>query len=103
MYPGDERAKWRPQLLRDARVVHWWDERRLLGRQLLVDLRPYNHLRAPGSRDFQGQILWDAYLLFDRTARWEQSPKGLVSWGYTVMATRTTLAAHVSKLTHAPR
>ncbi len=98
MYPGDARGRWRRDLLTDDRVMHWWDEGRLLGRQLLAQLRPYSRLRAPGSRDFQEKILWDAYLLFDRKARWDRSPTGLVSWGYTVMTTRKTLAEQVASL-----
>ncbi len=103
MYPGDARDRWRRDLLTDARVVHWWEERRFFGRQVLVDLRSYRQVRAPGSRDFQGEILWDAYLLFDRTARWEQSPKGLVSWGYTVMTTREALADQLGRLLQSQR
>lgn len=103
MYPGDARARWRRDLLTDDRVMHWWDERRLLGRQVLVQIQPYSQLRAPGSRDFQEQVLWDAYLLFDRKARWDQSPSGLVSWGYTVMTTRSTLAEQVGRLLQSER
>jgi hypothetical protein len=35
--------------------------------------------------------LWDSYLLFDRAATWNDTPSGVLSWGYTVMRTRRQL------------
>ena len=102
MYPGAARDKWRRDLLPDPRAVHWWDEQRAVGREMLTILQPYANVRAAGSREFDGDILWDAYLLFDHTARWDKSPGGLVSWGYTVMATRQPLQDDLFRLLKAP-
>ena len=91
MYPGDARPKWRGEILDDARVVHWWDDKRVVGRRLLRDVRQMSARRASGSREFEGDILWDAYLLFDGTARWAQAPTGLVKWGYPILPAREAL------------
>lgn len=103
MVGGDARDRWRADLLPDRRVQHWWDEGRIVGRRLLDDLRPHHALRAPGSKDFRGPILWDAYLLFDRRARWGATMPAPVSWGYTILAARDTLAEHVNRQLRNPK
>ncbi len=99
MYPGDARSKWRPDLLTDPRISHWWDDRRLVGLHMIDKLRPHAALRAEGSRPFEGKILWDAYLLFDRRARWAGAfPTALVRWGYPIMPSRAALAGQIDAL-----
>lgn len=98
MYPGDARTRWRADLLSDRRVRHWWDERRLVAKQLTADIRPFEALRAPGSRVFKDDLLWDAYVLFDRDARWQKEMPRPVSWGYTILAAKDALAAGVKSL-----
>jgi hypothetical protein len=98
MYPGDARNRWRSDLLTDRRVQHWWDERKLTGIQLTSDVAPLTALRAPGSRVFDEEILWDAYLLFDTEARWHQSLPQPVTWGYTILAAKEALGVGVRKL-----
>lgn len=92
MYRGDARDRWRAGLLDDPRVEHWWDEKRLVGARLLTELHPHAGRRAAGSRVFEGDVLWDAFLLFDRRAEWGTSLPQPVSWGYTILATRDALA-----------
>lgn len=96
MVGTDARDRWRADLLPDRRVEHWWDEGRLVGRRVLDDLRPHISLRAPGSTEFRGDVLWDAYLLFDRKARWGTTMPAPVSWGHTILAARDTLATQVN-------
>ena len=97
MVAGDARDRWRPDLLTDRRVEHWWDDNRVVGKRLLEDLRPYASVRAAGSKEFRGQVLWDAYLLFDGRARWGTTLPAPVSWGYTILAARDALATHVGE------
>ncbi len=98
MYPGDARARWRAGLLPDRRVQHWWDEKRLTGTRLVSDIRGFEILRAPGSRAFDDDVLWDAYLLFDGQARWRAMTPRPASWGYTILAAKDALAAGVGTL-----
>ena len=91
MYPGDEKSRWPRQLLNDDRIVHRWDEPKNAGKwflQRLSDLKPQ---RGAGRFPQNPEALWDSYLLFDRQGVWTDLPSGLVSWGYTVMATRNRL------------
>lgn len=92
MYPSDARDRWPPGLLSDARVEHWWDERRLVGTRLLKELGPYQAQRAPGSKQFTEDVLWDAYLLFDPRATWGPSMPAPVTWGFTILSARDALA-----------
>ena len=45
---------------------------------------------APGST-WNGEILWDSYLLYTGEATWDEAPTGLVHWGRTIVAGRETL------------
>jgi hypothetical protein len=92
MYPGDAQSKWPRELLTDRRVVHRWDEPKTAGRWFFTNLRALRPSRG-GDGMFPQRVdaLWDSYLLFDRTATWNSTPNGLVSWGYTVMRTRPQL------------
>ena len=38
-----------------------------------------------------GEILWDAYLLYGADARWDDAPNSLIHWGRTIVAGRETL------------
>lgn len=91
MYEGDSRARWRGELMPDRRVEHFWDERRLLGRQYYEDLSRLAGRRAPGTKETEGQILWDAYLLYPPGATWEGGRTNVISWGRTILLTKHTL------------
>jgi hypothetical protein len=92
MYPGDARDRWRSGLLSDARVVHFWDEAQSAGRLFAGILPRLAVQRATRSIDVEGDVLWDAYLLFGRDARWEvdEAPPDVVSWGSTILLTQET-------------
>lgn len=51
---------------------------------------------------WNGEILWDAYLLYGRDARWDGFPTGLIHWGRTIVAGRETLLKDITNLVHAP-
>jgi hypothetical protein len=42
--------------------------------------------------------MWDTWMLFDRGTRWNDTPDGLLSWGYTIMQTRAQLEADLEAL-----
>ena len=98
MYSGDARERWRAELLTDARVRHYWDEQRSVGRFYLQILPRLWAVRAPETVLSQADALWDAYLLYPADARWDEEPPNAVSWGSTILQTKETLAGNVRDL-----
>jgi len=92
MYPGDAESKWPRELLTDRRVEHRWDEPKAAGRWFMTNLSSLRPSRG-GDGVFPQRVdaLWDSYLLFDRTATWDDTPSGVLSWGYTLLRTRAQL------------
>jgi hypothetical protein len=98
MMPADTRAKWPSTLLTDPRVVHLWDEPKTMGRwfaPLTPALRPR---RSDGSAWSDGDILWDAYLLYGADAKWNETLTGPIHWGRTIVAGRETLQQDFGRL-----
>jgi len=98
MYPGDARERWRPELLGDVRVRHYWDEERFVGRGFLQVLPRLWALRAPETVLSQADALWDAYLLYRTDARWDEEPPTALSWGATILQTQETLQRDIAPL-----
>jgi hypothetical protein len=92
MYPGDARDRWRPGLLADPRVAHFWDEPRSIGRLFFGRLPRIAGRAAPGTVAVEGDVLWDAYLLYGRDASWDgdDTPPDPISWGRTILLTQET-------------
>ena len=91
MYPGDARARWRQALLPDSRAEHFWDESKAVGRLYHTLVPRMLGRRAPRSKEMEGDVLWDSYLLYAPDARWDSAPPEAVSWGSTIMMSRETL------------
>ena len=88
--PTDSRSQWDDELLDDPRVTHLWDEAGTAGRWFAD---PDNlGLRYPGP------VVWDAFLLFDRQARWDRTPSNLASSGWTVIGRTDELKAALEPL-----
>ncbi|MDP9366531.1 MAG: hypothetical protein M3Q10_20285, partial [Chloroflexota bacterium] len=88
--PTDSRSQWDDELLVDPRVTHLWDEAGTAGRWFAD---PDNlGLRYPGP------VVWDAFLLFDRQARWDGTPSNLVGSGWTVIGSTDKLEAALAPL-----
>ena len=102
MYPGDARAKWPPSLLTDARVIHRWDEGKLVGIWYGDRTAAMRSQLAAGS-SWNGQILWDSYLLYGTDATWTNAPTGLIRWGRTIVAGREPLRQDFERLFEMPR
>jgi hypothetical protein len=90
MYPGDDRSRWPPSLLADSRVIHRWDEKKLLGRWYGTRADRMRDRLTPES-EWNGEILWDAYLLYGPDVTWDDEPTRLIHWGRTIVAARETL------------
>ena len=84
MVDTDERARWQPGLLDDLRVRHFWDEQKVVGRWFAT------HDEVIGL-EFEGETLWDVFLVFPRDARWEELPQPLSSWGRPIIHERKAL------------
>ena len=90
MYPGDERSKWPSGLLTDPRVVHYWDEQKVVGEWF--GKHPDTTILS------NGKVLWDAFLLYGQEARWDDKPSPLVSAGRTIVAKREELRKNLLPL-----
>jgi hypothetical protein len=91
MYPGDSRERWHQSLLADSRTLHFWDDTKSIGRLYHRLVPRMMGRRAPHSKDMEGDVLWDTYLLYPPAAAWEASPPEAISWGSTIMMSRETL------------
>ena len=98
MLPADSRAKWPADLLADSRVIHRWDEPKATGTWYGKRTDGMKPQLAFGSAWGNGEILWDAYLLYDADARWDDAPTSLIHWGRTIVAGRETLKVDFEKL-----
>ena len=97
MFPGDARSKWRPDILTDARVIHRWDNRRLVGRwcaERALSLQS----KLTAESNWNGEILWDAYVLYSPKAGWDDAPNGVIHLGRTIVAARETLRIDAERL-----
>jgi hypothetical protein len=90
MFQGDERSRWPGSLLTDPRVVHFWDEQKVVGAWF------GNHPDYSGLS--KGQALWDAFLLYGAESRWDDKPSHLISTGRTIMAKREELGKSLPPL-----
>jgi hypothetical protein len=103
-YPGDARERWRPSLLADARVIHFWDEPQSVGRVFFNALPRLAPRTAPETIEIDGDALWDAYLLYGRDAHWDTNdrPPEVISWGATILVTKETLQRELANLLARP-
>jgi len=97
MFPGDARSKWPPSLLTDPRVIHRWDEGKLVGTRYGGHTNKIGAQLSPGS-SWNGDILWDSYLFYGADAQWDEAPTNLVHWGRTIVAGRETLRQDFQRL-----
>jgi hypothetical protein len=90
MYPGDS-PKAFPKartFLPDRRVMHYWDQRKDVGRWFVKAL----------PSDYKGEIQWDAYYLYNTDSVWEDQPSSLLVWGRTILESRQKLRDEVTRL-----
>jgi hypothetical protein len=77
MLPTDARSRWSwtGGVLTDPRVVHFWDEKKIVGSWLAKQENPQDE--TPG-------IVWDAFYLYGPDALWDVKPEPLIINGATV-------------------
>ncbi len=88
--PTDKRSRWDDDLLNDPRVTHLWDQGSAVG-GWFADPATLG-LRYPGL------VMYDAFLLFGREARWDDVPSNLLASGWTVIGTTDELEAALNAL-----
>ena len=98
MYPGDDRERWPSAVLPDRRVLHYWDERAVVGGWYGARLTAMEEQLAPGSKGVEPPVLWDAYLVYGPEARWDDAPTGLRQWGRTILLTSESFRKAVGAL-----
>ena len=99
MYPGDARAKWPAALLTDSRVLHVWDEQRVVGTRYLANLPAMLTQRAPATMPPTADAMWDAFFVYPPGQAWQDPVPLPSSWGYPIMVTRDQLLRDVEALT----
>ena len=95
MYPGDSPDDFPAArtLMPDRRVSHYWDPGKDVGRWF------YGFVPS----NVTGEIEWDAFYLFDKTAVWTDKPTALLTSGRTILQERRNLTSKIAELLgHAP-
>lgn len=88
----DRRSEWDPKLLADQRVMHFWDERHVVGRwfgEHVGGSGGRTHGVAGGVQD----VAWDIYFLYGPDAHWESAPSPLLRSGKPIIAWRDEFQA----------
>ena len=91
MLPSDARSRWSwtGGILADRRAVHFWDEKKAVGRWFA---------QQENSGGSDPGIVWDTYYLYGSDALWDAKPEPLVSTGSTVRAEADRLVQEISPL-----
>ena len=79
-------------MLDDERVLQYWD------RDLLAGTWFGEHLDDIGAGNQTRGVYWDAFLVFDKDARWDRVPSPLVRGGATVISQSENLHAALAPL-----
>ncbi len=72
----------------DAPIVHYWDDTRRIGVEFKQRVIP----------NFDGEIAWDAFILFDSRATWANAQDHVLGWGSTVVDQEEQLFALLEEL-----
>ena len=89
MLSSDARSRWPDNLLTDPRVVHLWDGTRAAGRWFAEN------------EDFYLPIAWDVYYLYGPKARWDETPRPLLSSGGTILYRKDSLKRDLARFIEA--
>ncbi len=91
MIATDARGAWRwtGNVITDRRVVHFWDDQKVVGRWFAQQETP---------AEIDPGIVWDAYLLYGPEAEWKDKPEPLISRGATVLDEYETLEKNLLPL-----
>jgi hypothetical protein len=83
---SDVRETWNGKTMPDARVMHFWDGEREVGKWFSEQIDGYEG------------IAWDTYYLYGPEAVWENTPLPLAGVGRTIYGERETLEMQMQTL-----
>jgi hypothetical protein len=94
MYPGDSPDDFPAAraFMPDKRVTHFWDTGK--------DVGGWFYGFVPSN--VKGEIEWDAFYLFDKTAVWTDKPTGMLTSGRTILEQRRNLTSKIAELLGSP-
>ena len=91
MLGTDHHSRWDDKLLPDDRVIHLWDEEKLIGCWYAQQgLYPF------------GRTAWDIYFLYSPEAQWEEVPEPQLSSGFTIIVQSQQLLEDITPLIESP-
>lgn len=90
MFPGDSRNRWDGAGLVDPRVIHLWDDQKLVGSWFSAQL---THREEP---------TWDFYALYGPDATWTGDLPPALATGGTIIGRRDRLLAGVQQVLGTP-
>ena len=76
----DARSRWPEDVLRDPRVVHFWDDGRVVGRWYEENVTHRGE-----------EVEWDAFFLYGAAASWDATLPEAVAWGRTILSAKERL------------
>ena len=76
----DSRSRWPEHVLADPRVLHFWDEGKVVGR--------WYEQKVTHRGD---EVEWDAFFLYGPEASWDAKPPLVVTWGRTILSAKERL------------
>ena len=76
----------------DRGFTQYWDPEKAVGREFKERI----------IQEANGDVVRDAYVLFDQEATWENASNHIVSWGSTVMNKADQLFDHLERLPERP-
>lgn len=71
----------------DQRATHYWDKQKLIGRWFKKNV----------TTEYEGEILWDATILFGPDAIWEDIPEPLMHYGRTILHKADELKSNIKQ------
>lgn len=71
----------------DLRAIHYWDKKKLIGKWFKDNV----------TTQYEGDILWDATILFGPEATWDDTPKPMVHYGRTILHKAEELKSNIKQ------
>lgn len=83
MIASDSRSRWKwtAGVLNDPRVIHMWDEKKIIGQWFATQTKTWgNDANVLGADD----VVWDTFFLYGSDAEWKDTLAKPISLGSTI-------------------
>lgn len=97
MIASDTRSgwKWTAGVLNDSRVVHMWDEKKVIGQWFAAQTKNWGN----GDDVLEdNNVVWDTFFLYGADAEWKDTLANPISLGSTINKEQEKLKASISPL-----